>query len=46
MLRLMRKSLRLHDAIAALLPGLPEAEHVRQVRAILLTSAKRVMSDA
>ncbi|MCJ2136694.1 hypothetical protein MKK69_22030 [Methylobacterium sp. J-026] len=35
LLRLMRKWLACHEAIAALLPGVPEPEHVREVRAIL-----------
>ena len=35
LLRLMRRWLALHERIAALLPGIPEPEHVREVRAIL-----------
>jgi hypothetical protein len=34
-LRLMRRWLKLHDAIAILLPALPEPEHVAQVRVVL-----------
>lgn len=35
LLRLMRRWLATHEAIAALLPGIPEPQHVREVRAIL-----------
>ena len=38
LLRLMRKWLACHEAIAALLPDTPEPEHVREVRAILRLS--------
>ncbi|WP_267359790.1 hypothetical protein [Methylobacterium sp. GC_Met_3] len=35
LLRLMRRWLALHEAIGVLLPGMPEPEHVREVRAII-----------
>lgn len=35
LLHLMRKWLALHEAIGALLPGIPEPEHVGEVRTIL-----------
>lgn len=35
LLRLMRRWLSYHDAIGALLPGIPEPQHVKEVRAIL-----------
>ena len=35
LLRLVRRWLAIHDRIAAMLPGVPEPQHVRQVRAVL-----------
>ena len=47
LLRLMRRWLALHERVAALLPGIPEPEHVREVRAILrpLDEIKRRAAD-
>ena len=41
LLRLMSKWLACHEAIAALLPGLPEPKHVAEVRAILRGPPRR-----
>ena len=40
LLRLMRRWLVTHERIGALLPGIPEPEHVREVRAILQGSTR------
>ncbi|MCJ2124779.1 hypothetical protein [Methylobacterium sp. J-077] len=41
LLRLMRKWLACHEAVAGLLPGIPEPKHVAEVRAILMGTGHR-----
>lgn len=41
LLRLVRRWLALHDRIGAMLPGVPEPLHVRQVRAVFSVMSER-----
>ena len=41
LLRLVRRWLAIHEEIGAMLPGIPEPPHVREVRAVLGFMAER-----